>query len=65
MLMRCVDKTQEKELKAKLLLNIHLILTCVLHILYQLASFLCNFGSSFAACFSSKIRDSHLISLSQ
>jgi len=47
MLMRCMGKTQEKELKVKLLLNIHFVLTCILHILYQIASLLCNSGSSF------------------
>ena len=46
MLMRCMGKTQEKELEVKLLLNIHFVLTCILHILYQIASLLCNSGSS-------------------
>ena len=46
MLMKCMGKTQEKESKVKLLLNIHFILTCVLHILYELTSLFCNSGSS-------------------
>jgi len=46
MLMRCMDRTQEKELKVKLLLNIHFFLTCILHILYQITSLFCNSGRS-------------------